>query len=98
MINNNVFDIIKYPLITEKTTMLSEQRKYVFEVAANATKQSIEKAIENIFSVKVEKINIINIPGKVKRFKGRLGKKSDLKKAVVTLEKDNSIDLSGGIK
>jgi large subunit ribosomal protein L23 len=95
---HNYYDLIRRPLITEKTTMLGEQNKYSFEVASNANKNSVKSAIEMIFGVKVSKVNIINIIGKVKRFKGRIGKQSDAKKAIVTLEKDHNIDLSGGIK
>ena len=92
------FDIIKFPLVTEKTTILSEQGKYVFAVDSGATKDGVAKAIENIFSVKVQAVNILNVKGKTKRFKGRMGKRSDVKKAIVTLEKDNVIDFTGGVK
>jgi large subunit ribosomal protein L23 len=92
------FDLIKYPLITEKTTYLNEQGKYVFSVRSDANKNTISAAIEEIFSVKVAKVNIINQIGKSKRFKGVMGKRSDVKKAIVTLEKDNVIDFTGGVK
>lgn len=78
--------------------MLSEYRKYTFKVIKKANKDLVKKAVELIFGVKVQKVNVLNIPGKAKRFKGILGKRSDLKKAIVTLEKDQYIDLSGGIK
>lgn len=96
--NLTSFDIIKEPIITEKSTILSEQNKYVFAVDKKATKNGVTKAIEEIFGVKVTKVNVTNIPGKVKRFKGRLGKRQDLKKAVVTLEKDSVIDFTSGVK
>lgn len=92
------YDLIKRPLITEKTTILSEQNKYTFAVAEIANKASVKSAIEKIFEVKVKKVNVLNVKGKKKRFKGRIGTQSDIKKAIVTLEKDNVIDYSGGIK
>ena len=92
------YDLIRSPLVTEKTTILGEQGKYVFEVASAADKSSVKKAIEEIFEVKVKSVNILSQKGKVKRFKGTLGRRSDMKKAIVTLEKDHSIDLAGGIK
>lgn len=92
------YDLIKRPLITEKTTILSEQNKYTFVVAEIANKASVKSAIEKIFEVKVKKVNVLNVKGKKKRFKGRIGTQSDIKKAIVTLEKDNVIDYSGGIK
>lgn len=95
---NSVYDLIRKPIITEKSTILGEQGKYVFEVAKDAQKSSVLKAIEKIFTVKVKKVNILNQNGKKKRFKGVIGRRSDMKKAMVTLEKDHSIDLAGGIK
>ena len=92
------YDIIKKPLMTEKTTALTEQNKFIFHVAEVANKSLIKEAIEKIFNVKVLKVNIVNLKGKVKRFKGRLGKQQDKKKALVTLEKDYTIDLTGGIR
>lgn len=92
------YDLIKTPIITEKSTALSEQNKYTFEVSKFAEKSSIKVAIEKIFEVKVEKVNILNIKGKKKRFKGIWGRQSDVKKAIVTLKKDCTIDLSGGVK
>lgn len=98
MIACRKYEIIKRPLITEKSTSLGEDKKYVFEVSGDSYKASIKKAIEQIFEVKVKSVNIINIKGKTKRFKGREGRRSDLRKAIVTLEKDYNIDLAGGIK
>ncbi len=91
------YDLIKRPVITEKGTYLAEQNKFVFEVTSSADKPSIKSAIEKIFEVKVKKVNILNIKGKVKRFKGRLGKQADTKKAVVTLESGYNIDFTGRI-
>ena len=72
--------------------------KYVFEVSPSSNKPSIKKAIEEIFGVKVKAVNVLNQKGKVKRFRGIMGRRSDVKKAIVTLEKDHTIDLAGGIK
>lgn len=98
MLKAEMYDIIKSPIVTEKTSMLGEQNKYVFEVAMNATKPLVKKAIEEIFKVAVSKVNILTMPGKSKRFRGSLGHQSDFKKAVVTLAKDNMIDFTGGVK
>jgi large subunit ribosomal protein L23 len=98
MIAKNKYDLIRTPLITEKSTILSEFGKYVFEVSPRADKSSVKKAIEEIFTVKVKTVNILNQKGKVKKFRGFLGRRADSKKAIVTLEKDQTIDLAGGIK
>lgn len=95
---NSIYDLIRKPIITEKSTILGEQGKYVFEVAKDAQKSSVLKAVEKIFTVKVKKVNILNQNGKKKKFKGVVGRRSDVKKAMVTLEKDHSIDLAGGVK
>lgn len=92
------YDLIHKPLITEKTTILSEQNKYVFKVATCASKPLIKKAVEAIFEVKVKSVNMINQKGKVKKFKGTLGRRSDVKKAIVTLENGYNIDFTGGVK
>jgi large subunit ribosomal protein L23 len=98
MINCNLYDVIRSPIITEKTTMMSEYRKYTFKVIPDADKGLVKKAIEAIFGVKVQKVSMLNLKGKTKRFKGIIGKQSDMKKAIVTLEKDQVIDLAGGVK
>ena len=98
MLKAEMYDIIKSPLVTEKTAMLGEQNKYVFEVAKYATKPLVKKVVEAIFKVAVTKVNMLTIPGKVKRFKGTIGRQSDVKKAIVTLAKDYVIDLTGGVK
>ncbi len=92
------YDLIRNPVITEKSTILSEQNKFTFHVANEAEKASVKMAIEKIFQVKVKKVNIMNVKGKRKRFKGVNGKQSDKKKAIVTLEKNYTIDFAGGIK
>jgi len=98
MISANKYDIIRKPLITEKSTVLGELGKCVFEVEKSAEKGLIKKAIEEIFTVKVKSVNILNQKGKKKRFKGVMGRRSDVKKAMVTLEKDYTIDFTGGGK
>jgi large subunit ribosomal protein L23 len=97
-VNKSKYDLIINPIITEKSTILGEQVKYVFEVAPMADKSSVKKAVEEIFSVKVKSVNMLNQKGKTKRFRGVMGRRSDVKKAVVTLEKDHTIDLAGGVK
>jgi large subunit ribosomal protein L23 len=89
------YDLVRKPIISEKTTNLAEQNKFTFEVAELATKISVKSAIEKIFEVKVKKVNILNVKGKIKRFKGVKGRQSDMKKAIVTLEKNYTIDFGG---
>ena len=91
------YDVIERPVITEKATKLSEQNKVVFKVRGDATKAQIKEAIEVLFKVTVVSVNTINIKGKVKVFRGMLGNRKDYKKAVITLAKDQSIDLASGI-
>ena len=91
------YDVIVSPIITEKATILSEQNKVVFKVASTATKPQIKAAVEKLFDVKVKKVNTLVVQGKIKVFKGRLGQRSDYKKAVVTLEEGQSIDVTTGL-
>jgi large subunit ribosomal protein L23 len=84
-------------VITEKATMLSEHNKVVFKVAKTATKPQIKAAVEKLFDVKVVSVNTLVTEGKVKVFRGRLGQRSDVKKAVVTLEEGHSIDVTTGL-
>ena len=93
----NFIDSIKFPVVTEKATILSEQNKTVFKVDKNANKKTIKKNIEKIFKVNVIKVNIINKHTKRKIKQGRLSKKTGYKKAIVTLKKGQSIDLATGI-
>ena len=90
-------DTIISPNITEKSTALSQYNKIVFKVEKNASKNSIKKSIEKIFKVKVVKINTINIEGKTKMVRNKKAFKPSYKKAIVTLKKGQSIDLSTGI-
>jgi len=98
MIKHSMYDVIRYPVVTEKSTNLAQYNKYIFKVDVKSTKAQIKKAIESIFEVSVTKINTINIPGKVKRFRGIMGKRIDYKKAVVTLSEGQNIDISVGVK
>ena len=91
------YDTIVSPVITEKATMLSEQNKVVFRVAKDATKPQIAEAIENLFKVSVVKVNTLNVKGKTKRFRGIMGRRSDVKKAIVTLAEGQSIDITTGL-
>ncbi len=91
------YDVIRKPIITEKATMASENGAVVFEVAIEANKPQIKEAVETIFNVKVKAVNTTITKGKVKRFKGQLGKRNDVKKAYVTLEEGNTIDVTTGL-
>ena len=93
----NFIDSIRRPIITEKATILSEQNKTVFQVNKNANKDTIKKNIEKIFKVNVVKVNIINTKTKIKIKQGKISTKSGFKKAIVTLKKGQSIDLTTGI-
>jgi Ribosomal protein L23 len=94
---NKAYQVILSPLVTEKSTQLSEFNKMVFSVPVNATKLEVKLSIEKIFSVKVKTVNTILRKGKLKRFKGVLGRRSNTKKAIVTLAPGNTIDLSAGV-
>ena len=91
------YDVIRKPVITEKATMASEANAVVFEVAMDSTKPQIKEAVEAVFGVKVKAVNTTITKGKVKRFRGRIGSRSDRKKAYVTLEEGNTIDVSTGL-
>lgn len=97
MKQESLYDVIRSPVITEKATMLSEYNQVSFRVAIDATKPQIREAVERLFDVKVTKVNTIRVKGKVKRFRGRLGQRSDFKKAVVTLAEGNRIDVTTGL-
>ncbi len=91
------YDVIRKPIITEKSTMASENGAVVFEVDITANKPQIKEAVETLFGVKVKAVNTTITKGKVKRFRGQLGKRKDVKKAYVTLEEGNTIDVSTGL-
>jgi large subunit ribosomal protein L23 len=92
-----MYEVVRAPLITEKATLLSEKNQFVFKVAENATKPEIKAAIETLFKVKVTGVNTLITKGKTKRFKGRPGVRSDVKKAFVTLAEGESIDFTNGL-
>ena len=91
------YDIIVSPVVTEKATLASEHNKVLFKVAAKATKPQIKEAIEKLFDVKVKSVNTLRRRGKWKVFKGRLGQQSDTKRAIVTLEEGQTIDVTTGL-
>ena len=91
------YDLIKKPVITEKATMAAESNAYVFQVAMDSPKPQIKEAVEAVFGVKVKAVNTTITKGKAKKFRGRAGERSDKKKAYVTLEAGNSIDVSTGL-
>jgi large subunit ribosomal protein L23 len=91
------YDIIRSPVVTEKSTLASEHGQVVFDVAIDATKTEIKTAVEALFSVKVKAVNTLVRKGKVKRFRNSLGVRNDVKKAIVTLVDGQSIDISTGV-
>ena len=91
------YDIVRNPVVTEKSTMASEHGQVVFDVAIDATKTEIKAAVEALFSVKVKAVNTSIRKGKVKRFRGKIGTRNDVKKAIVTLVDGQSIDISTGL-
>jgi large subunit ribosomal protein L23 len=96
-IDTRHYDVVLSPVITEKSTMLSEHNAVVFRVANDATKPSIKAAVEALFDVQVTKVNTMVAKGKTKKWKGRPYTRSDVKKAVVTLAEGQSIDVTSGI-
>jgi large subunit ribosomal protein L23 len=91
------YEAILSPVITEKSTAASEHNQVVFKVPLTATKPQIKAAVEGLFKVKVKAVNTITTKGKVKRFKGFVSKRTDVKKAVVTLAEGQSIDVATGL-
>ena len=91
------YDTIIAPIITEKATLLSDQNRIVFKVPLTATKDEVKAAIEALFKVKVVSVNTLRVKGKTKRFKGVEGRRSDVKKAIVTLAAGQSIDVTTGL-
>lgn len=96
MNQERMYQILLSPHVSEKGALLAdEQNQHVFKVLATATKAEVKEAVEGMFKVKVEKVRIMNVKGKTKRFGGRIGKRSDLRKAYVTLAEGNDIDFAG---
>jgi large subunit ribosomal protein L23 len=92
-----MYEIIRGPVITEKATLASEHNQVVFRVALDASKPEIKTAIEGLFKVKVKAVNTLRTNGKIKRFRGTIGRRPETKKAVVTLEEGQSIDVTTGV-
>ena len=91
------YDTILGPVITEKSTLVSEYNQVIFRVPLTASKPAIKAAVEGLFDVKVEAVNTIRVKGKTKRFKGVMGRRNDYKKAMVTLAEGQSIDVTTGV-
>ncbi len=96
-VDNRHYDVVLAPHITEKSTMVSEFNAVVFKVANDASKPEIKAAVEALFNVSVTKVNTILTKGKTKKWKGTPYKRSDSKKAIVTLAEGQSIDITSGI-
>ncbi|MEG9862375.1 MAG: 50S ribosomal protein L23 [Parvularculales bacterium] len=92
-----LYDVIVRPVITEKATLLSEHNQIVFRVRPDATKPMVREAVEKLFNVKVASVNMIRRKGKVKRFRGVIGRQVSEKKAVVTLQEGHSLDVTTGL-
>ena len=91
------YDTLLAPIITEKSTLVAEENKIIFRVPLTATKPDIKEAVETLFKVDVTKVNTILVKGKTKRFRGTLGRRSDFKKAIVTLKDGQSVDITTGL-
>ena len=97
MTSLTAYDVIRRPVITEKSTLASENNQVIFEVATDATKPQIKSAIEELFKVKVKAVNTILTKGKNKRFRGVPGRQSDTKRAIVTLAEGQMVDVTTGL-
>ena len=96
MNQERMYQVLLVPHVSEKSTLLAdENNQHVFKVATDASRIEVKQAVEELFKVKVEKVRILNVKGKNKRFGGRMGKRSDMRKAYVTLKPDNDIDFAG---
>ena len=92
-----MYDVIRTPVVTEKSTMGSQYGQVTFKVPLSATKPQIKEAVETLFEVKVKGVNTLVNKGKTKRFKGTAGRRNDIKKAIVTLEEGQAIDVGTGL-
>ncbi len=92
-----IYDTLLCPVVTEKSTRAMEHNQYTFKVAPNSTKSDIKAAIEKLYKVTVKSVQTVNIEGKTKRFRGRLGKRNDLRKAIVRLADGQTIDMGMGV-
>jgi large subunit ribosomal protein L23 len=93
----SIYDVLLAPVVTEKATVDVENGHYTFKVAKKSTKSEIKLAVETLYKVKVISVNTLNQKGKIKRFKGRIGKRNDVKKAIVRLSEGQVIDLGAGL-
>ena len=91
------YETLVAPIITEKSTLVAEENKIIFRVRMDSTKPEIKEAVETLFKVDVTKVNTILVKGKTKRFRGQLGRRSDYKKAIVTLKDGQSVDITTGL-
>ena len=91
--NINILSVIRAPRVSEKTARLQEINQYVFEVATTATKADVKSAVESLFNVKVEAVNVVNVKGKAKAFRNRAGRRGDWRKAYVRLADGQTIDV-----
>ena len=96
-VKTEFYDVIRKPIVTEKATLASENGAVAFEVSIDSNKSLIKEAVEALFGVKVKAVNTLITKGKQKRFRGVLGKRKDIKKAYVTLEDGNTIDVTTGL-
>lgn len=92
-----MYEIVRNPVVTEKSMMGSENGQVTFKVSMDATKPRIKQAVEALFDVKVKSVNTLIQKGKTKRFKGQLGRRSDMKKAIICLEDGQTIDVGTGV-
>ena len=92
-----IYELIRSPIVTEKTTLLSEFNQVCFKVPLDATKPEIKAAVEDLFKVSVTNVNTLRAKGKTKRFRGIIGKQNEIKKAIVTLAEGQSIDIATGV-
>jgi large subunit ribosomal protein L23 len=97
MSRDRMYEIVRSPVITEKSTKGSEHNQVTFKVALDASKPEIKRAVEGLFNVKVKTVNTIRVEGKTKMFRGRPGRRSDFKKAVVSLAEGHRIDVTTGL-
>ena len=94
---DRMYELVRSPVITEKSTMGSEHNQVTFRVPLDADKRSVKVAVENLFKVKVEAVNTVRVKGKRKMVRGRRGQRSDYKKAIVTLAEGSKIDVTTGV-
>ncbi len=94
MINERLYSVLRAPKVSEKTARLAESNQYVFEIAADATKDDVKAAVEQLFNVKVAAVNVANIKGKSKSFRFRAGRRSDKRKAYVRLAEGQTLDVT----